>query len=172
MPGLNPLWVSVTDPYRYSVCQIQYLTFTSAKHQSVFRNQWSQAFPCISTGIYGYPNDAACNVALRAVREFLENNHEVRCDVMSDWINFHIHWSNLGSWKSHLLFVSSCGCEALQGANAFDVSFENWINYMWWQWNGFHKIKKLMNIILSPDPSLYSRSIYHKSLLNLNIVKP
>ena len=45
------------------------------------RIQWSQAFPCISTGIYGYPNDAACNVALRAVREFLENNHEVRCDV-------------------------------------------------------------------------------------------
>lgn len=36
----------------------------------------SIAFPCISTGIYGYPNDAACNVALRSVREFLENNDE------------------------------------------------------------------------------------------------
>jgi TATA box-binding protein-associated factor RNA polymerase I subunit A len=30
-----------------------------------------QAFPCISTGVYGYPGDAACVVALRTVRSFL-----------------------------------------------------------------------------------------------------
>lgn len=36
----------------------------------------SIAFPCISTGVYGYPNAAACNVALRATRKFLEANHE------------------------------------------------------------------------------------------------
>lgn len=35
----------------------------------------SIAFPCISTGIYGYPNDAACAVALKAVRAFLEEHH-------------------------------------------------------------------------------------------------
>eukprot|EP00091_Calanus_sinicus_P025702 TRINITY_DN9957_c0_g1_i1.p2 TRINITY_DN9957_c0_g1~~TRINITY_DN9957_c0_g1_i1.p2 ORF type:complete len:132 (-),score=41.14 TRINITY_DN9957_c0_g1_i1:71-466(-) len=36
------------------------------------------AFPCISTGIYGYPNTAACSVALRTVRGWLEenDNHE------------------------------------------------------------------------------------------------
>jgi len=36
------------------------------------------AFPCISTGVYGYPNTAACNVALRSVRRWLEEegNHE------------------------------------------------------------------------------------------------
>ncbi|XP_076367886.1 LOW QUALITY PROTEIN: macro domain-containing protein CT2219-like [Tachypleus tridentatus] len=32
----------------------------------------SVAFPCISTGIYGYPNDKAAKVALKAVREWLE----------------------------------------------------------------------------------------------------
>lgn len=32
------------------------------------------AFPCISTGIYGYPNDAACYVASYAVRQFLEKH--------------------------------------------------------------------------------------------------
>jgi len=32
------------------------------------------AFPCISTGIYGYPNNNAANVALESVREWLEDN--------------------------------------------------------------------------------------------------
>jgi len=34
------------------------------------------AFPCISTGVYGYPNMAACGVALRTVRSFLESHHD------------------------------------------------------------------------------------------------
>ena len=29
------------------------------------------AFPCISTGIYGFPADRACAIAVRTVREFL-----------------------------------------------------------------------------------------------------
>ncbi|KAK6343294.1 hypothetical protein TWF730_010888 [Orbilia blumenaviensis] len=33
----------------------------------------SVAFPCISTGIYGYPGDKAAVVACKAVREYLEN---------------------------------------------------------------------------------------------------
>jgi O-acetyl-ADP-ribose deacetylase (regulator of RNase III) len=43
-----------------------------------------QAFPCISTGIYGYPNDKAAEVALRTVRSFLEKNHQVQAPVL--WI--------------------------------------------------------------------------------------
>lgn len=37
-----------------------------------------QAFPCISTGIYGYPNEPACKVALGTVQKFLQerNNAE------------------------------------------------------------------------------------------------
>ena len=31
----------------------------------------SVAFPCISTGVYGYPNEAAAHVALSSVRRFL-----------------------------------------------------------------------------------------------------
>lgn len=34
----------------------------------------SIAFPAISTGIYGYPFDAAEKIALTTVREFLQNN--------------------------------------------------------------------------------------------------
>ncbi|XP_063958099.1 ADP-ribose glycohydrolase MACROD1-like [Lytechinus pictus] len=36
----------------------------------------SVAFPCISTGVYGYPQEEACRVALGTVRDWLEENHE------------------------------------------------------------------------------------------------
>ena len=35
------------------------------------------AFPCISTGVYGYPFKDACIVALRAVEDFLRENKSI-----------------------------------------------------------------------------------------------
>ncbi|XP_061381133.1 macro domain-containing protein CT2219-like isoform X2 [Danaus plexippus] len=35
------------------------------------------AFPCISTGIYGFPNRLAAHIALRSARKFLEDNKDV-----------------------------------------------------------------------------------------------
>lgn len=32
------------------------------------------AFPCISTGIYGYPFEEACRIALKAIRDFLTSD--------------------------------------------------------------------------------------------------
>uniref|UniRef100_A0AAV2MKN7 Macro domain-containing protein n=1 Tax=Knipowitschia caucasica TaxID=637954 RepID=A0AAV2MKN7_KNICA len=36
----------------------------------------SVAFPCISTGIYGYPPEQAVHEALATVRDFLDEHHE------------------------------------------------------------------------------------------------
>ncbi|XP_068596790.1 ADP-ribose glycohydrolase MACROD1 [Brachionichthys hirsutus] len=36
----------------------------------------SVAFPCISTGIYGYPPEQAVHEALAAVREYLDDHHD------------------------------------------------------------------------------------------------
>ena len=37
----------------------------------------SIAFPCISTGVYGYPFREACIIALRTVDEFLQTNESI-----------------------------------------------------------------------------------------------
>jgi len=37
----------------------------------------SLAFPCISTGVYGYPLEAATKIALETVRQFLETNSSI-----------------------------------------------------------------------------------------------
>ena len=38
----------------------------------------SIAFPCISTGIYGYPVEAACEIALQTCTEFLRSHERPR----------------------------------------------------------------------------------------------
>lgn len=43
-----------------------------------FKNQIKTiAFPNISTGIYGFPKDLACEIALNEVKTFLENHPEI-----------------------------------------------------------------------------------------------
>ncbi|KAF6723721.1 O-acetyl-ADP-ribose deacetylase MACROD2, partial [Oryzias melastigma] len=37
-------------------------------------NLRSVAFPCISTGIYGFPNDPAADIALKTVKEWIQQN--------------------------------------------------------------------------------------------------
>ncbi|KAI6244200.1 Macro domain-containing protein [Aphelenchoides fujianensis] len=41
-------------------------------------NVESIAFPCISTGIYSFPNNLACEIACKTVTEWLEKNPEMK----------------------------------------------------------------------------------------------
>ena len=45
-------------------------------------NCHSIAFPCISTGVYGYPLLDACKVAIGAIKEWDENNEDYDMDVI------------------------------------------------------------------------------------------
>ena len=52
------------------------LCYTSCLEKMKEQNLRSIAFPCISTGIYEYPNEAACQVALEAVSNFMQKNED------------------------------------------------------------------------------------------------
>ena len=41
-------------------------------------NNITIGFPCISTGIYGYPKDEACKIAIDTVKEYSSKNLEVK----------------------------------------------------------------------------------------------
>jgi O-acetyl-ADP-ribose deacetylase (regulator of RNase III) len=36
------------------------------------------AFPCISTGAYGFPSDRAAKIAIKTVQDFLESHHSIQ----------------------------------------------------------------------------------------------
>lgn len=48
--------------------------YTSCLRLALERRLESVAFPAISTGIFGYPADAACDVAVRTVHDWLERH--------------------------------------------------------------------------------------------------
>ncbi|KAL7648082.1 UNVERIFIED_CONTAM: hypothetical protein RMT77_001699 [Armadillidium vulgare] len=50
--------------------------YVNSLHLAVENNLKTIAFPCVSTGVYGYPNKEAAKVVLQTVRTFLESNHK------------------------------------------------------------------------------------------------
>ena len=50
--------------------------YTNCLQKMKEENLRSIAFPCISAGIYGYPIEAACKVAMAAVSKFMQKQED------------------------------------------------------------------------------------------------
>ncbi|XP_072187022.1 ADP-ribose glycohydrolase MACROD2 isoform X1 [Excalfactoria chinensis] len=61
----------LTDTHRENLASCYKSSLKLAKENSVR----SLAFPCISTGIYGFPNEPAADIALNTTKEWLSKNH-------------------------------------------------------------------------------------------------
>ncbi|XP_015712213.1 ADP-ribose glycohydrolase MACROD2 isoform X3 [Coturnix japonica] len=61
----------VTDTHEENLASCYKTSLKLAKENSIR----SLAFPCISTGIYGFPNEPAADIALKTTKEWLNKNH-------------------------------------------------------------------------------------------------
>ncbi|XP_011907433.1 PREDICTED: O-acetyl-ADP-ribose deacetylase MACROD2 isoform X1 [Cercocebus atys] len=59
----------------------------------------SVAFPCISTGIYGFPNEPAAVIALSTIKEWLAKNHHEEFPVIQGHVKITRLLLNLFQWK-------------------------------------------------------------------------
>ncbi len=96
----------------------------------------SIAFPLISTGIYGYPRDAAFDVAISAIRGFLET-HEIdvslvlfdrsRLPLSADWFRELSRYLGETKRSAGMLFhaaAESCGSSLEEADESCDLSLE------------------------------------------------
>ena len=65
-------WGKSNEPEQLASCYRRSLEIAVANGLS------SIAFPCISTGIYGYPSEAAAEIAVNTVREFIETETSLK----------------------------------------------------------------------------------------------
>ena len=97
---VGPVWHGGTqDEAKFlTSCYHESLTIAAAQQLA------SIAFPCISTGVYGYPPELACNVAIAAVRNFFlsfDSANGEACSVR-EVIFCCYSKGDLGLYQSHL----------------------------------------------------------------------
>ncbi|TRZ16063.1 hypothetical protein HGM15179_011055, partial [Zosterops borbonicus] len=61
----------LTDTHKENLASCYKSSLKLAKENNIR----SIAFPCISTGIYGFPNEPAAVIALNTIKEWLSKNH-------------------------------------------------------------------------------------------------
>ena len=70
---VGPIWNGGNngEPFKLNAC------YTNALRVAVLNGCKTVAFPCISTGVYGYPGEKAASVAIQAIYEFLGSKKEI-----------------------------------------------------------------------------------------------
>ncbi|XP_046369077.2 ADP-ribose glycohydrolase MACROD2-like isoform X2 [Haliotis rufescens] len=102
-----------TSPETLESCYVQSLTRMKENKLKTI------AFPCISTGIYGYPNEKAAPIAMRVVRDWLENDPygpEVERVIFCLFLDIDVELYKEGMNTFFPLGDSNSGGETAEGA--------------------------------------------------------
>ena len=78
----------------HGVAELLYSCYRNSLELAMKNGVKSIAFPCISTGIFGYPFDDACKIALRAIDDFLRQDDSISevllvCFGEADYKRYH-----------------------------------------------------------------------------------
>lgn len=65
-------------PKQLKNCYIKCIELAEEYRQNNNLKTITIGFPCISTGIYGYPKDEACKIAIDTIKEYSNKNIEVK----------------------------------------------------------------------------------------------
>ena len=76
----GPMYYGNRDnaPQQLRNCYIKCIELAEKYRKDNNLKKVSIGFPCISTGIYGYPKDEACKIAIDTVKEYINENIEVK----------------------------------------------------------------------------------------------
>lgn len=77
--------------------------YKNSLNLAVEKNIETIAFPCISTGIYGFPKDLAAEIAISSIIQFLKGNTSIKKIIMVCFENesFKIYKKLLGLYNSN-----------------------------------------------------------------------
>ncbi|MFT7806189.1 O-acetyl-ADP-ribose deacetylase MACROD2-like isoform X1 [Arapaima gigas] len=80
-------------------------------HVTYMADEMEKAFPCISTGIYGFPNEPAAEIALETVKTWIKKNGNEGVQPLSvccfqvysaRWLRNHhekVRWTREPAWR-------------------------------------------------------------------------
>ena len=76
----GPMYYGNRDnaPIQLRNCYIKCIELAENYRKENNLEKVSIGFPCISTGVYGYPKDEACKIAIDTVKEYIKENIEVK----------------------------------------------------------------------------------------------